>query len=298
MRADVGAAVFHRPPQSLHLRLLLAVLCRRGAKVLADVDDLIFDEALAEFSPGVLNNLVTLKETRRQFAANRRALARFDAITVSTEPLAEHVRRCFPSARVTVLPNGVHRSWRSMSERGEKPSAPVITYFPGTRSHDRDFGVYAEGVAAFLAKYPEARLEVTGPLNFGMTARPGQVVHREKIPFDRYHEHVRTGWVNLAPLELTPFTRCKSALKVLEAGYWGIPTVCTPIADAERFRNAGALPADDAEACFRWLEAMMDPARYREVTEGLSQRVLEVADVDREARRLLEFAGLSESVPR
>jgi hypothetical protein len=173
------------------------------------------------------------------------------------------------------------------------PGAPVITYLPGTRSHDRDFAVYAEGVAAFLAKYPEARLEVTGPLDFTLPARAGQVVHREKVPFDRYHDRVRAGWVNLAPLEVTPFTRCKSALKVLEAGYWGVPTVCSPIPDAVRFEDAGALFADDAEGCYVRLEAMMDEAGYRRATEGLSARVLAVADVDREAGRFLELAGVA-----
>ncbi len=284
-----AAALFHRPRQWLRLGLLRPLLGRRGTQLAADVDDLIFDEALAEFSPGVLNGLVPLDKTRRQFAANRRALSGFERITVSTQPLAEHVRRCFPQARVLVLPNTVHRRWRAETPGEAMPDAPVITYLPGTRSHDRDFSLYADGVAAFLADHPDARLEVTGPLHFQLAARPGQVVHREKVPFNRFHERVRAGWINLGPLEQTPFTRCKSALKVLEAGFWGVPTICSRTPDAERFDGAGALFADDAEACYRWLVAMLESERYREVMEGLRERVLAVADVDREARRFLEF---------
>lgn len=296
-------AVFHRPPYSLRLAVVLHWLQHRGVTLLADVDDLVFDEALAEYSPGVMNGLVVLKETRRQFAANHQALARFNAITVSTAPLAEHVRQCFSGARVGVVPNAVHRSWLAVGIAADCTSlnelradsyrwdAPIVTYFPGTRSHDRDFVVFAEGVGAFLAKYPQARLEVTGPLRFDMTARKGQVVHREKQPFAHYHEQVRTGWVNLAPLLRTPFTRCKSALKVLEAGYWGVPTVCSPFPDADRFQGAGALYAQDAEACFEQLEAIMEPGCYREVTAKLSERVLALADADWVAQQFLRFVG-------
>jgi len=293
LRPRHEVAVLHRPRHSLRLRVATSLLRRAGVRLVADVDDLVFDEGLAGFSPGVMNGLLTLKETRDQFSANRRALERFELITVSTEPLAEHVRRCFPSAQVVIVPNGVPRQWRSLPRRSAPPDAPVITYLPGTRSHDRDFAVYAEGVAAFLAKYLDARLEVTGPLKFTLPARPGQVVHCEKVPFERYHERVWGGWANLAPLEATPFTRCKSALKVLEAGWWGVPTVCSPIPDAQRFDGAGALFAHDAEGCYMRLESMMDAARYRGLTEGLPARVLAVADVDREAARLL---GLVERI--
>lgn len=289
----VDVAVFHRPNWSVRHWLAKNWLGRRNGVLVADVDDLIFDEDLAPFSPGVLNGSVGLAETQRQFAANRRALERFDLIIVSTVPLAEHVRRCFPWARVGLVSNAVHRSWREVSPRGAAPDGFVVSYLPGTRSHDRDFGVYCDGVEAFLAKYPDARLEVTGPLNFALAARPGQIAHRERVPFEHYHERVSSSWVNLAPLEPTPFTRCKSALKVLEAGYWGIPTVCSPIPDAERFRDAGALFAADGESCFKWLEAMMESDRYRRVTENLSERVLALADVDREAQKFLGFVGIS-----
>lgn len=282
--------VFHRPRYSSAWRALLWWLRRGGATMVADVDDLVFDEALAQHSPGVLNGLVSLSETRRQYVSHCRALACFERICTSTQLLAEHLRRVLPGARVEVLPNAVYLGWRhQVQTRPAKRTQPVVTYFPGTRSHDRDFGVYAGGVERFLASHPAARLEVTGPLRFGLSSRPGQIVHQEKVVFARYAGHVRRSWVNLAPLETTPFTRCKSALKVLEAGFWGVPTVCSPLQDAERFASAGAVFAPDGQACYDALQALMDQAHYTTVTRGLSERVLAQADVKRVAE---DFIGL------
>ena len=292
-RFDV--AVFHRPQSSAFFRMALGWLRWRGTLTLADVDDLVFEPEHAAVSPAALNGQLPVEEIRRRFAAHQRALAAFDRLTTSTEPLAAHLRQRFAAARVAVLPNAVHRSWRGL-RRGAaapQPQRPVISYHPGTRSHDRDFALYVPALAEFLARHEDARLEVTGPLQLRLTARPGQIVHRDKLPFGQYHERAQGHWLNLAPLEATPFTRCKSALKTLEAGFWGTPTVGSPIPDASRFAGAGALFAPDAQACHDALLAMLDPGRYRAATQGLPDRVLALADVDAVAQA---FVGLVEGV--
>src|SRR3972149_2563656 len=125
---DVG--LFHRPRFSLFWRALLEWLRLSGARLIADIDDLVFDATLSEWSPGVLNGLVPLKRTRQQYASHYRALTYFDRITASTEPLAEHLQRCLPKARVNVLPNAVHISWPDVSDTSvELDPELVLTYF-------------------------------------------------------------------------------------------------------------------------------------------------------------------------
>lgn len=294
LRQRFDAVVFHRPRFSLVWRALLWNLRRRGTILVADVDDLVFDPLLAEQSPAVLNGLVALPKIRRQFAEHSAALTCFERVTVSTQPLATHVQKRFPGALVRVLPNAVHLTWRAAKrDFGEECRRPAVTYFPGTRSHDRDFSLYAEGVERFLTANSDARFEVTGPLRFSLQARAGQVVHHEKVAFAHYAERVRETWVNLAPLESTSFTRCKSALKVLEAGFWGKPTICSPLPDAERFTSAGAVFASDSQACFAALQALMVPAHYAAITQGLSARVVAQADAWQVADRFLQFVGLA-----
>ncbi len=289
LRARFDAVIFHRPRYSLRLRLALRAARRAaGAAVFADFDDLVFDEAYAEFSPALSNGVLPLATVKAQFVSHRRALELFEHITVSTEPLRAHARERAPAAQVTVLHNAVYRRWREeLDQPAADPGYKIITYLPGTRSHDRDFAQAAEALSAVLAKHPEARLQITGPLAFDLAVRPEQVVHSAKVPFEQYHQRVRTGWVNIAPLEMTPFTRCKSALKVIEAGYWGIPTVCSPIPDTARFIGAGAVPAATPEAWYEQLEAMLDPERRRQAVTGLREKVLARADVDAVAARLV-----------
>ncbi|MBK7954997.1 MAG: glycosyltransferase [Candidatus Accumulibacter sp.] len=292
LRQRFDVVVFHRPRFSLLWRAFLWTLRRHGTTLVADVDDLVFDPLLAQHSPGVLNGLVTLPKINQQFAKHSAALTCFERVTVSTQTLAAHVQRCFPGVESRVLPNAVHMAWRA-ARRGHESRLhqPVVTYFPGTRSHDRDFSLYAEGVERFLTAHSDARFEVTGPLRFALQARAGQVVHHEKVPFAHYAERVRAAWVNLAPLESTAFTRCKSALKVLEAGFWGKPTVCSPLPDAERFTSAGAVFASDSPACFAALQALLVPANYAAITQGLSARVVAQADARQVAESFLQFVG-------
>lgn len=289
LRPRFDAVVFHRPRYSLRLRLAVrAARKAAGASVFADFDDLVFDEAYAEYSPAARNELLPLAKVKEQFRSHRRALELFDRVTVSTGPLSAHVREVLPAPTVTVLHNAVHRRWRTEPEQPPlDPGCKIVTYLPGTRSHDRDFATVAEVLAAVLEKHPEVRLQVTGPLEFDLVARPEQVVRSAKVPFREFHHRVRPAWVNIAPLEMTPFTRCKSALKVIEAGFWGIPTVCSPIPDAERFVGAGAMPADSPQAWRMQLEALLDPERRQAVAAGLRQRVLARADVDAVAAQLV-----------
>jgi hypothetical protein len=274
--------VFHRPKANWRFRLVHAWLRRRGIGMSADFDDLVFDPAFANHSPGVVNDLVGLPATITNFRLHQAALSAFSAVTVSTAPLAEAVTAHNGEAAVMVLPNAVHWSWLSMPALNVPSGAarPVISYLPGTRSHDKDFALLAPALAGVLARHPEVLLSVTGPLNFSLPARPQQIEHHEKLPFSRFHEQFSGVTVNLSPLEETPFTRCKSALKVIEGAFWSVPTICSPFPDAERFVGNGALLAPDAKACEGWLERLIfEPGFHAQVSSGLRQRVLAQANI-------------------
>lgn len=283
--------VFHRPHTSIRLWFMLQQLRRRGIVVIADFDDLVFDEAYADYSPGVLNGLVSRRVTRRRFRAHRWALSWFDGVTVSTGPLANHVRRLFPSIRVEVIHNSVHLAWRHESHdvlpnEGKR----IITYFPGTRSHHRDFAQIREPLSHFLRAHPEVKLQITGPLVFSIDADPRQISHEERVPFSEYQARVQNSWVNLAPLEETPFNQCKSALKVFEAGYWGIPTLCSSNRDNVRFSSAGAWVSTKPEEWVDNLERLLNETEYQQASHELRQRTVALADVDKQAKLFLQFS--------
>ncbi len=299
-RPDV--VVFHRPLLSWTLAWWWLRLRRQGVRLLADVDDLVFDPALAAHSPAVLNHQLPIQALRRRFWRHREALRHFDLITVSTEALAVAVAqlpRRPAGARVHWLPNAVHRHWRALPDApSADPLAPVLRYLPGTASHDRDFALIAPVLTEVLRARPQARLEVVGPLSFALDLPERQIQHRPRQPFAQYHEVVRAPGINLAPLEATPFTACKSAVKVIESAFWRVPTVVSPLQDARRFVGAGACVAETPADWGRWLSLLLDdgPARLG-LTASLRERVLAVADIDRlasnwcEAVRALPASG-------
>lgn len=289
---DQQVVVFHRPMASLHLSRVVRRCRQNGALVLADFDDLIFDPSLASYSPGVMNGLVSERRTRKMFRAHARAMEMFDGVMLSTSALADEFRRCFPYLPQAVIHNAVHDSWRDKAVgRVVHDGLRKLTYFPGTRSHDRDFALIRQPLEQFLRGHPDVILELVGPLAFRLDVPQQQVVHRERVPFGEYSGVVSHSWINLAPLEPTRFNHSKSALKALEAGYFSVPTICSANPDYERLKSAGALIASTPQSWTEHLEKLMDVDEYRRVTEGLSARTLALADVEQQVDRMLDFVS-------
>lgn len=279
VRWDV--VVFHRPKMGWRLRALMAWLGRRGTQMVADVDDLVFDPSLAQFSPGVVNGLVSLDATREQFKRHRAALQRFDVLTVSTQALQVHAQALAApgAAQVVCVPNTIHWQWRERALPAVTESA-CVAYMPGTRSHDRDLASVAPALEGVLAVHEHLVLQITGPLTLPLQARAHQVLRREKLPFHAFHQAFEGVGLNLAPLEPTPFNECKSAIKVMEAAWWGVPTVFCHLPDALRFVQAGGVQAHSArefgQCVADWAHK---PQPWLAQRQALRERVLPEADV-------------------
>lgn len=292
----VDIVVLHRPRASFRLMWVLWRYRRAGVRVLADVDDLVFNERLARFSPAVLNTRKPFPMVWFAFFLHRLALSWVTHVTVSTEPLRQQLRAVWPGKRMTLVPNSVHWSWRHRAMSCEAPEGgsakKIIAYLPGTRSHDRDFALIAAQLSRFLRDHPDTLLRVTGPIEFVLDVPPAQLIRQERVSFDAYPDCFAGVWVNLAPLEHTPFNQCKSALKAIEAGFMGVPTLCSPNPDMARFAAAGALTvADDA-----WYEALVrlrQPDVYAALTLGIRDKVLELARVETHAQMLLAHTAIA-----
>ena len=102
---EADILVFHRPRATWSWRQWRKRTAPASGRLfVAEVDDLVFDPSMAVHSPAVRNRHKTLRGTRRLFTGNHAALASFKRISTSTEPLAEHLMRCFPGVEAEVFP--------------------------------------------------------------------------------------------------------------------------------------------------------------------------------------------------
>lgn len=282
-RPDV--AVFLRPSLSWRMRWALATLRRRRCRVVADTDDLNFDPAMAAYRPSVLAGTAGLHKTERKFARALAALAAFDAVTVSTDELQRRLQAVLPQMRCAVIPNAVHRSWRLLQL--PPASRRVITYFSGTGTHDRDFALVAPALRQLLDEEPDLAVQVVGRLNTPL--QHARLERVGKLPFADYPAAVAASWLNIAPLEDTPFTRGKSALKTIEAGFFGVPTVATPLGDTLRLQGPGVLFAQTEADWLQQLRRAVQPAERARLADGLAARLQPLSDIDVFAAQWLRF---------
>jgi glycosyltransferase involved in cell wall biosynthesis len=252
----------------------------RGATVLADVDDLVFEPAAAPY----LRALDALPPDERRLheetiAGIARTLAAVEGVVVSTDPLAAAAGALNP--RVAVVPNVVSaemvRAGEAARAGADRRRPTTIAYLSGTPTHDVDFLEAAPAVLDALERFPELRFLVVGYL--GLDARfdrfGDRVQRLAAVPWQRLPSVLASVDVNLAPLERdNPFTEAKSCLKYLEAAVVGVPTVASPRADFRRVIRDGenGLLAEHPEA---WQRALRELLESRDLRERLGKAARE-----------------------
>ncbi|MDQ7046864.1 MAG: glycosyltransferase family 29 protein [Sulfurovum sp.] len=292
--ADV--VIFHRPSFSIRLWSIIRILSLRKIFFMMDVDDFIFDILYAKESPAYINNILPCEKIEKQFENNLRAFKLFSYFSVSTLPLAEHITRLIGNSKTVVLSNAVFNTWKEHIPKENNFEKKIISYFPGTRSHDKDFTTIQKPLELFLNRHPKIVLKITGQINFQLNIPKKQIIYNEKVPFCEHWKNYQNIWLNLAPLEYTEFNACKSALKVIEAGYFNIPTLCIENQDTKRFVDSAALIASNEEEFYTYLERCMDKVEYLSVIENLQNKILELANVENISKKLIEFIENTDTI--
>jgi len=210
----------------------------------------------------------------------RQLLREADGVIVSTAPLAERVRQL--SLKVKVVPNAVDERLfvrRPSVAEARSQSARMTIGFMGTFSHDADLWMILQPLRAVLRQYQERiELQLVGGVADAALVRafeglPVRVLdvqgHSGYPAFVRWMTYNLRWDLALAPLEDTPFTRCKSDLKFLDYSALGIPGLYSRVpvyADTVRHLETGGLADNTVEA---WQEAL-----ERLVADGLLRRQL------------------------
>jgi glycosyltransferase involved in cell wall biosynthesis len=227
-------------------------------KLVYEIDDNLWDidhgsERAAKFfgDPAVRANL----------DANIRAA---DAVTVTTEPLADLVRPLNPN--VHVVPNYLP-AWLLEHQRPRRDGRVVIGW-GGSATHRMDWSVCGPQVRRYLQRAPRhVEFHVMGA-DYTAEAR----IPRDRVRVTDWTNSVPDYWraidysIMLAPLRPHPFNRSKSPLRVLEAAILGIPVIASdygPYADFVEHGVTGLLARTDHD-WGRHLRALVEDQAMRE----------------------------------
>ncbi|MGB8852708.1 MAG: glycosyltransferase [Pirellulales bacterium] len=284
-RGPAPTAVFMwRTRWSERLAQSVAAWRRAGARIVFDLDDLMIDPALATQTviDGIRSMGLKPADVARHYSAIRRTLDLADECLAPTESLATALQACGKPAEVMV--NGFDDdTWLAsraavLSRRALGDDGLIrIGYASGSRTHQRDFAVAAQAVAAVLWARPACRLVLFREPRRGtplldvhefpaLAGLEHRIEWRQLVPLAELPRELARFDINLAPLEVgNPFCEAKSELKYFEAALVDVPTIASP---TEPFRTAiipdvtGLLATTSAEweaALFR----LVDDADFR-----------------------------------
>lgn len=279
VRVDHDIVALHRICANAEGRAYGRAARACGATLVYGADDLVFD------SPTELSASPSYADKRRRhYAALHARMARdADAVLVSTEFLAQRARALTGGTKpVRVVRNFLSRELLEISDRAalsrpQRESGPprrvTLGYLSGTPTHDADLASIAGPLADALRAFPNAELLLVGPVQLpsGFTSGlpPVRIRRAPFVPWRDLPGILATVDINLAPLDLANvFNHAKSAIKLLEAGAVGVPTVASATAG---FREAvaGSPPAGflaaDADDWRRLLSELLGSVEARRV---------------------------------
>lgn len=289
--ARYDIAVFWRVAWTEEVGAAMALLRRSGSKIIFDVDDLMTEPSLAQFSviDGIRTQSLTEEMVRSHYARVRQTMLEADACITTTEELAFYMRRA--GKTTYVVTNGFTRATHDLSRlsvrvrrEGIADGLIRIGYAGGSKTHQRDFAMCVEGLAQLLREEPRCRLilfrTANGPLvdpaEFPPLARmQSQIEWRDAVPLAELPREMARFDINIAPLEFgNPYCEAKSELKFFEAALVDVPTIASPTGPFRRAIEHGktgflAATADDWLACLRRLvqdaalRSTMGAAAYR-----------------------------------
>jgi len=192
-------------------------------------------------------------------------------VTVSTEPLAEVMRRY--NDNVVVLPNHIDAGLLDI----DRPRRDRVTVgWAGGDSHLRDFDMVAPQLRRFLERNPAVDFHNIGTSFLKPMKLPGRHTGWHADVWD-YYRSIDFD-VGIAPLVDMPFNRSKSWIKALEYAALGIPVIAS---DSEPYRPfvvdgvTGWLVRSDHEWGKRLYELCNDTGMREEMGRAAKARAAE-----------------------
>lgn len=212
----------------------------------------------------------------RRIHTLHRSLMEADFVIAATETLADRLTGLAGHGRIGWLENGAAgRPWPRRPPKSARD--PVVVGYMGSASHGADLEAIAPALNRILARSRNVRLELFGSISKQAAAGllPSNVTCHDVVAGDYAAFKARLmglEWdIGLAPLQITPSNRCKTATKWAEYAEAGIAVIAS---DIDPYR-----PMFAADAAFPATADQWDHALDRLAAQpGLRQGMVRSAD--------------------
>ena len=190
----------------------------------------------------------------------KQAIKHVDAISVTTEPLKDALKRKYHFKDIRVVPNMIPRPVFDLVQPTKQPHDKPRIGWAGGISHGGDTSII-QHIADLLGD--TVTWVFFGMIPEGMAAR-SNVEFIQPVPMTHYYQTLASMDLDvaIAPLEENAFNECKSNLKLIEYGLLDVPVIASDLYPYQC--NSGAVLVRNR--AYEWAEAIKETLK---TTSGL-----------------------------
>jgi glycosyltransferase involved in cell wall biosynthesis len=262
---------------------------RAGKRVFYEVDDDLFSPFMVRQQKAGIAAEETVENLEAQRQESVWTLQQCDGVTVSTQRLASVVR-LYTDKPVAVVPNAIDAEWfAAVQKHGKRPVEGLTIGWAGGNRPDGDLREMAIAWGRIAKRYPDVTFVVFGHQPWVISEHVPEP-RLKRIPWMNQYEYP-LGLVGVdigcCPLEDRPFNRCKSGIKVFEAGLSGSAVVASPTIYQQFIDHArNGYLANSVDEWEDYLSRLVEcETDRREMAENLKRDVLEKWSLRKNYRR-------------
>jgi len=226
------------PVQLKFVKHLRTLSDRHGFKLIYEVDDIFVLEDIPKY-----NSFRTAYESPKLQESAKQIISMVDLVTVVSEPMKSYYSQY--NKNIQIVPNYPPKFWldghfdpSSLIESAMSTTRPRVMYSGSSAHFDiqnnnngvDDFSHLVDAVIKTADKYHWVFIGAIPPPLHGLY-RDGKLELHEWCNIYNLPAFISTLNINafIAPLHDNVFNQCKSDIKIVEAGGFGIPCICQDI---------------------------------------------------------------------